>query len=155
MLGSSSGVAARAGRTLARRARLLLSLLLLGGADWGFLRSLTDSPSPRQLEERLRAEVPVGASQAQIQAWIEQKPVGCDWSRTDWFDLKALAEGAGVPEADVGEAVRVGLPDVAGWDMQLRPYRTNVYILLDHESRLVGYYSHTYAQRPLWHRLVP
>jgi hypothetical protein len=130
-------------------------LLLLGGAGWGILRSLRDSTSPQQLEERLRAEVPVGASQGQIEAWLQQNPVSSAWSATDGFGLKALAQRAGLADADVGDVVRVSLPGVAGWDLHLRPYRTDVYILVDQDDRVLGYCSHTYPQRPLWHRLVP
>jgi hypothetical protein len=35
-------------------------------------------------------------------------------------------------------------------DNLMQPYRTDIYLLLDREYRLLGYHSRTYACRAIW-----
>jgi hypothetical protein len=152
---ASPPVGSRASRKWVRRAGALLILLVVGIVAWSILSPQWDSTSPQQFQERLRTEVPVGASQDHIQEWIKRNGLNPAWSATDQFNLPALSQLAGVPNASVADVVRIGLPGVAAWDIQMRPYRTDVYILVDQNGQMVGSYSHTYPEQPLPKRVLP
>ena len=106
------------------------------------------------IEQRLRAELPPGAPADQIQRWLERNAdsVAWSWEQTNQFSLATLAGQAGVDGGEARAAIWMALPGVADWDVQMRPHRMDLYVLLDEEYRVLGYASHTYPTMSLWKR---